>query len=78
METSDAKEEQLTPPPKCGFDITEALPKAFENASPKLIKSEQSNLYYRYHKMSFADIHESLADKRTFAVEAAQKKKQEE
>lgn len=47
METSDAKEEQLTPPPKCGFDITEALPKAFENASPKLIKSEQSNLYYR-------------------------------
>jgi len=47
VETSDAKEEQLTPPPKCGFDITEALPKAFENASPKLIKSEQSNLYYR-------------------------------
>lgn len=28
--------------------------------------------------MSFVDLHESLADKRTFAVEAAQKKKQEE
>lgn len=47
IETSDSKEEPLAPPPKCGFDITEALPKAFENASPQLLKSEQSNLYYR-------------------------------
>lgn len=47
VDTSDAKEEEIAPPPKCEFDITETLPGAFQNASPQLLKSEQSNLYYR-------------------------------
>ncbi|XP_050292910.1 uncharacterized protein LOC126733597 isoform X3 [Anthonomus grandis grandis] len=65
-------------PPKCpsesDFDITKAVPHAFAGASPKLEEERQKDLYYRYHNLTFADLHTHLSQQRTFAVKAPNNK----
>ncbi|KAL1489437.1 hypothetical protein ABEB36_014332 [Hypothenemus hampei] len=49
------------------FDIKEAVPEAFECPSSQLEESLRENLYYQYHKSSFADLNQFLAQKRTYS-----------
>ncbi|KAF7267382.1 hypothetical protein GWI33_019389 [Rhynchophorus ferrugineus] len=47
------------------FDITEVVPQAFECASEELEENRQNDLYYRYHQLSFYDLHTYLRNWRT-------------
>lgn len=57
------------------YDIAEEVPHAFTCASDQLEEERQANLYYRYHPMTWIDLHLYLHQKRTFSVDAEEKKK---
>ncbi|XP_048521822.1 uncharacterized protein LOC109542950 isoform X3 [Dendroctonus ponderosae] len=63
-------ETDAEPPESCaqGFDVLEAVPEAFECPSPQLEEHRQQNLYYRYHKWSFTDLHNYLQQHRVDAT----------
>ncbi|ENN72481.1 hypothetical protein YQE_10823, partial [Dendroctonus ponderosae] len=63
-------ETDAEPPESCeqGFDVLEAVPEAFECPSPQLEEHRQPNLYYRYHKWSFTDLHNYLQQHRVDAT----------